>query len=228
MQDPVFDQQPFNQNLFESSISPEAGLSNPQHGVQPQYGPMTAVMPTPQSPPVDPGLFDFQQSSRANQPQAPHIELLYPRTGLTRPCTPETMATPGPSNDGFLMQPQPHKQVKLPTLAMVTPQPSPLPVPRATSQSQSLASYRDISILAGERFCFKGVLQNQQVMEDAVRANGGIVTGGGFKHTTYGVVGAGWKVTQSWVKNEVKILDEAGFWTLLERKRREREVEKVA
>jgi hypothetical protein len=80
---------------------------------------------------------------------------------------------------------------------------------------------RDISVLANKRFCFKGILPNCQAMEDAVRAYGGNVTGGGYKHTTYGVVGPGWKITDSWVKNGVQILSEEEFWALLERKRQE-------
>lgn len=70
------------------------------------------------------------------------------------------------------------------------------------------------------------LMSHQAAMEEAIKANGGIVTKGGFKHTTYGVVGPGWRVTPSWKKNGVQVLDEGGFWELLERKKWEREVKR--
>lgn len=123
-----------------------------------------------------------------------------------------------------------------------TPPPAPrsslLPVPvlQPTTPSQSppvhqdhtaFTTQRDISILAGERFCFKGHLPNKAAMEQAVRANGGLITNGGFKHTTYGVVGPGWKITASWRANGIKVIDEAGFWEVLDERRRVREAEKI-
>jgi NAD-dependent DNA ligase len=88
------------------------------------------------------------------------------------------------------------------------------------------APIRDISILAGERFCFKGVLKHEDEMKAAVLANGGAVTGGGFKHTTYGVVGGKWKPTRSWETNGIVMLSEDGFWELLYRKTEEARVRK--
>ncbi|KIW08333.1 uncharacterized protein PV09_01250 [Verruconis gallopava] len=87
---------------------------------------------------------------------------------------------------------------------------------------------RDLSVLAGERFCFKGKLRDQISMENAVRENGGNVTGGGYKHTTYGVVGSGWKVTSSWKVNKVRVLSEEEFWELLESKKRESQAAREA
>jgi hypothetical protein len=65
-------------------------------------------------------------------------------------------------------------------------------------------------------------------MEQAVRANGGVITNGGFKHTTYGVVGPGWKITASWKVNGIKVIDEVGFWEVLDEKRQAREAEKTS
>jgi hypothetical protein len=49
------------------------------------------------------------------------------------------------------------------------------------------------------------------------------VTGGAYKHTSYGVLGQGWKPTASWIRNDVQVVDEDEFWQLLEGKRQERE-----
>jgi hypothetical protein len=88
---------------------------------------------------------------------------------------------------------------------------------------QQMPPQRDMSVFGGERFCFKGVFRDRAAMEAAVSANGGIVTGGAYKHTSYGVLGQGWKPTASWIRNDVQVVDEDEFWQLLEGKRQERE-----
>ena len=101
-------------------------------------------------------------------------------------------------------------------------------LPTTPSAAATPASYsspggpRDMSVFSGDRFCFKGYLPNQSAMEEAVKANGGLISAGGFKHTKYGVTGGGWKPTDSWRRNGVEVLDEAGFWALLERRKEER------
>ena len=133
--------------------------------------------------------------------------------------------TPFSSSTNILTSPPlAHLEHRRPLRPLLPNLPSPaphIPSPRAPAPRAHLAE-RDMSVFAGERFCFKGHLPNQAAMEKAVLDNGGLLTGGGFRHTKYGVVGPGWTPTASWKKNVILVVDEEGFWELIRKRRGER------